>query len=237
MKRSVDRILTSHVGSLVRPESLLPYARAAMAGEPIEERAYADALRGEVRDVVAEQVAHGVDVVSDGEFGKPSWSGYSSDRLTGFELREDPTFLKFLGHDFNRFPEFYEETLQGPMRNVDTSRFLRQLVCVEPIEYTDAGRAAMKRDVDNFIAALRAADVEEGFLPVVAPCSISPSYANEYYKSDEEFLFALADAQHEEYKIIVDAGLIVQVDDAILTNLYDAVVDSGQDYPTANGCR
>jgi len=230
MKRSVDRILTSHVGSLLRPESLLPFSRAAFSGEPIDEQAFATALRPEVGNIVKEQVAHGVDIVSDGEFGKPSWTGYSSDRLTGFELRDDPNFLKFLGHDFNRFHEFYEETLRGPMQNMDASKFLRQWVCVLPIGYTDAGRAAMKRDVDNLVAALRAANVDEGFLPVAAPCSISPSYKNEYYKSDEEFLFALADAQHEEYKIIVDGGLIVQVDDAILTNLYDAVVDSGQDY-------
>ena len=230
MKRSVDRILTSHVGSLVRPDTLMSHARAQMNGEPIDEQAYENTLRNEVKAVVADQIAHGVDIVSDGEFGKTAWSGYSSDRLTGFEFREDPDFLRFLGHDLDRFPEFYEESLRGPLQNAELSRFVRQWVCVEPIEYTIAGRAAMQRDVGNFVAALRAADVEDGFLPVVSPCSISPSYANEYYKSDEEFLFALADAQHEEYKIIADAGLIVQIDDAILTNLYDAVVDSGRDY-------
>jgi len=106
----------------------------------------------------------------------------------------------------------------------------RRWLCTGPISYTDEGRAAMQRDVRNLAHALQGLKVEEAFLPVAAPCSIAPSYSNAYYKSEEEFLFALADAQHEEYKIIVDAGLLVQIDDAILANLHDAVVDSGRDY-------
>jgi 5-methyltetrahydropteroyltriglutamate--homocysteine methyltransferase len=101
---------------------------------------------------------------------------------------------------------------------------------VAPITYTAAGRAAMQRDVANFKAALQQVQVQEAFLPVVAPCSIGVDYGNEYYKSEEEFLFAVAEALHEEYRTIVDPGLIVQVDDAILTNLYDQVRSEGKDY-------
>jgi 5-methyltetrahydropteroyltriglutamate--homocysteine methyltransferase len=98
------------------------------------------------------------------------------------------------------------------------------------VAYTDAGRAAIQRDIANLRAALSGVRVEGAFLPVVAPCSMAVDYANEYYKSEEEFLFAVADALHEEYKTIVDSGLIVQVDDAILTNLYDQVRSEGRDY-------
>jgi len=117
------------------------------------------------------------------------------------------------------------------MQNSPVNRLAaKQWVCVAPIRYTDEGRALMARDVQNLKSAVGAARVTDAFLPVVAPCSIAVSYANEYYKSEEEFLFALADAQREEYRIIVDSGLLLQVDDAILTNLHDAVVDSGRNY-------
>ena len=231
MQRSTDRILTTHVGSLIRPESLLSFSRAAAEGEAIDRAAYESTLSQSVASVVHDQVAHGIDVVSDGEFGKASWTGYSFDRLTGFEMRDDPDFLKFIGRERIRFRQYYEETLNALRIKTAASRFVaKQWVCVGPIAYTDAGRAAIERDVRNLAAAVRDGSVRDAFLPVAAPCSIAPSYVNEYYASEEEFLFALADAQHEEYKIIVDSGLLLQVDDAILTNLHDTVVDSGRDY-------
>lgn len=231
MQRSTDRILTSHVGSLIRPESLLSYSKAIAAGEAVDTQAYEETLAREVEKVVRDQVAHGIDVVSDGEFGKSAWTGYSIDRLTGFELRDDPDFLKFIGRERIRFQRYYEETLNEQRIKSAASRFLpKQWVCVGPISYTDEGRAAMKRDVQNLATVIRDQSIKDAFLPVAAPASISPSYANEYYESEEDFLFALAEAQHEEYKIIVDSGLLLQVDDAILTNLHDAVVDSGRDY-------
>jgi 5-methyltetrahydropteroyltriglutamate--homocysteine methyltransferase len=230
LHRSTDRILTTHVGSLIRPEKLLAFSNALAGGEPVDLKAYASTLHDEVAKVVREQAAHGVDVVSDGEFGKASWTSYSLKRLTGFELRDDPDFLKFLGRERLRFKQYYEDSIGGRMRAGARSFLMKQWMCVGPISYTDEGRAEMRRDVQNLVAALDDAQVTEAFLPVVAPCSISVSYANEYYKSDEEFLFALAEAQNEEYKIIVDSGLLVQVDDAILTNLHDAVVDGGHDY-------
>ena len=231
MERSADRILTTHVGSLIRPDELLAYGEKVAGGETIDLEGFNKELTRSVKDVVRDQAAHGIDFVSDGEFGKPAWTGYSSGRLSGFDYRDDPDFLKFLGHDAVRFKSYYDETLGAMRSRLGASRFLpKQWVCVEPIEYTDQGREEMRRDVRNLKAAIEGQSIVDAFLPVAAPCSIAVSYANEYYASDEEFLFALAEAQAEEYKIIVDSGLLLQVDDAILTNLYDAVVDSGQDY-------
>jgi 5-methyltetrahydropteroyltriglutamate--homocysteine methyltransferase len=231
MQRSAERILTTHVGSLVRPENLLEHMRATATGQAADSVAYEAALTEAVAKVVSDQASHGIDFVSDGEFGKSAWTSYSLDRLTGFELRDDPDFMKFLGRERIRFADYYEDSLKGMSQGDSANRFApQQWVCVAPIEYTDAGQALMRRDVENLKAALSKVTVTDAFLPVVAPCSVAVSYANEYYGSDEEFLFALADAQREEYKIIVDAGLLVQVDDAILANLHDAVVDSGKDY-------
>jgi 5-methyltetrahydropteroyltriglutamate--homocysteine methyltransferase len=231
LQRSTDRILTTHVGSLIRPDNILSYSNAIAAGEAVDTAAYEETLRQEVANVVRDQAAHGIDVVSDGEFGKASWTGYSFNRLTGFELRDDPDFMKFIGRERIRFRQYYEESLNEQRIKTAASNFVaKEWVCVGPIAYTDEGRAAMQRDVRNLAAAVRGQPVTDAFLPVAAPCSISPSYANEFYGSDEEFLFALAEAQREEYKIIVDSGLLLQVDDAILANLHDVVVDSGRDY-------
>ncbi len=231
MHRSTDRILVTHVGSLIRPEGIMAYAAALQDGVVVDQSAFERTLSEEVGNVVRNQVEHGINVVSDGEFGKNSWTGYSANRLTGFELRDDPEFMKFLGRERLRFKQYYEDSMRAMRTRTATRNFIaKQWVCTGPIEYTDEGRAAVRRDAANLAAAVRGQHVTDAFLPVAAPCSIAPSYANEYYKSEEEFLFALADAQHEEYKIIVDAGLLLQVDDAILTNLHDAVVDSGRDY-------
>ena len=165
MQRSTERILTTHVGSLIRPQSVLSYGPALAAGETVDTAAYEKTLRDEVANVVGDQVAHGVDVVSDGEFGKVSWTGDSLNRLTGFELRDDPDFTKFLGHDRERFRHYYEESL-GALRNRMARTFpLKQWVCVGPIGYTDEGRAAMRRDAANLAAAIRGRAVQDAFLP------------------------------------------------------------------------
>jgi 5-methyltetrahydropteroyltriglutamate--homocysteine methyltransferase len=211
---------------MIRPARIQEFNAKIAAGESYDKAAYEIALREDVAQVVKDQARCGTDIVSDGEFGKPSWL-YITTRLTGFETREVPRAkVGIRGWDAEgRFKEFYDQTLPA-----GGAAMARQSVCVGPISYTDEGRHQMQRDVDNLKAALSQVNVVEGFLPVVAPCSISVNYRNEYYKSDEEFLFAVADALHEEYKIIADAGLIIQADDAILANLYDPIVDSGQDY-------
>ena len=225
MKHSTDRFLTTHVGSMIRPQKIQDFNAAIAAGQPIDQEDYQATLRSEVANVVRKQAECGIDVPSDGEFGKPSWL-HILGRLTGFEMRDvERPRVGFRGWDAERrFKDFYDASPLGGRGAI------RQAVCVGPISYTDAGRAQLTRDVANFKAALQNVQVEEAFLPVVAPCSISVNYRNEYYKTDEEFLFAVAEAMHEEYKTITDAGLIVQADDAILANLHDPVVDSGLDY-------
>jgi 5-methyltetrahydropteroyltriglutamate--homocysteine methyltransferase len=222
VKRSTSRILTTHVGSLIRPPEILDFLRAKQRGEKYDEAAYAKCLKDSVAAVVRQQGETGIDVVSDGEFGKGiSWSQYVLERLSGFETRPmsgtDP-FAR--GADRTRFAEFYEELDSRDGRTNPT-----ESVCVGPIKYT--GQAALQRDIDNFKAALAATKVEEGFLPVAAPASVIPDRKNEYYPSEEASLAAIADAMRVEYKTIVDAGLLVQLDDARAAVTYDRMVPPG----------
>jgi 5-methyltetrahydropteroyltriglutamate--homocysteine methyltransferase len=216
MKRSTDRILTTFVGSLIRPPSVL-----ALTAET-DEATRSETLRTAVAEVVRKQVEVGLDMVSDGEFGKSSWFAYVMERLDGYEVRpvERPS-IGFLGLDETRYPDFFQNSGMS-------GRGTQRHVCVGPIRYI--GKPAMQRDVDNFLGALQGVHVEGAFLPVVAPTSISVDHTNEYYPSHDEYLAALADALNEEYRTITDAGLTVQLDDAILTHFYDRMQADGVDY-------
>jgi 5-methyltetrahydropteroyltriglutamate--homocysteine methyltransferase len=220
MKRSVDRILTTHVGSLIRPQPLQEFLRAKQASKPFDLQAYDHCLTRSVADVVRRQAEAGIDVVSDGEFGKSiSWSQYVLERLSGFERRPvKPGGNPFQrGADRERFAEFYAEL--DAHEEVATRT---DSVCVGPINYT--GQAELQRDIENFKAALKGVNVEEAFLPVAAPASVIPDRKNEYYKSDEECLFAIGAAMRTEYKMIVDAGFLLQLDDARAAVTYDRMV-------------
>jgi 5-methyltetrahydropteroyltriglutamate--homocysteine methyltransferase len=224
MRRSTSRILTTHVGSLPRPEALLRFVRAKQAREAFDRPAYEATLATEVAGIVKEQAAHGIDVVSDGEFGKAfSWSQYMLDRISGFEARPAPpgSHAFLLGADRARFPEFYDTLTAGEARNYVRSDW----VCVGPVAYT--GMAELQKDLSNFKAALAAVNVEEAFLPVAAPASAIPDRKNEYYPSDEACMQAIAMALREEYKAIVDAGFILQIDDARAAVTYDRIVPPG----------
>lgn len=219
------RILSTHVGSLVRPAALLELIRGGKVGSP----AYEQCLKDSVLDVVRRQVKAGIDIPSDGEFGKNiSWSQYALERLSGFERRPvSPDKNPFYrGADRARFPEFYAEMDAAPGGGTSAD----VAVCVGPIAYT--GQAAVQRDIANFKAALAAAKVREGFLPVAAPASVIPDRRNEYYKSDDACLEAIAAAMRSEYRAIVDAGLFLQLDDARLAVTYDRMVPpaSFEDY-------
>ena len=223
MQRSTDRILTTHVGSLIRPDELLVYIRPLQAGEPYDVAAHADCLQSSVAEIVRQQAAAGLDVVSDGEFGKSiSWSQYALERLSGFEKRPIPadgnTFAQ--GADRERFAEFYEE-LDGKQKFATVN----EAVCVAPIEYT--GLPEVERDIANFKAALAQVDVTEGFLPVAAPSSVIPDRRNEFYASEDDCLEAIGRAMQVEYNAIVDAGLLLQLDDARATVTYDRMVPPG----------
>ena len=220
MKRSVDRILTTHVGSLIRPQPLQEFLRAKQAGKPFDQQAYDRCLTRSVADVVRRQAEAGIDVISDGEFGKSiSWSQYVLERLSGFERRAvKPGGNPFQrGADRERFAEFYAEL--DAHEEVATRT---DSVCVGPINYT--GQAELQRDIENFKAALNGVNVEEAFLPVAAPASVIPDRKNEYYKNDEECLFAIGAAMRTEYKMIVDAGFLLQLDDARAAVTYDRMV-------------
>ena len=224
MKRSVDRILTTHTGSLVRPPKLLEFVKARQAGQAIDQSAYEATLKDSVRDVVARQIEAGIDIPNDGEFGKStSWSLYVLKRLSGFELREMKGANPFArGADRLRFADFYAE-LEGRGDGKDWSNVTRKdAVCVGPITYN--GLFELQRDIDNLKAAAKAAGVDEAFLPVAAPSSAIPDRKNEYYKTDEDLVVALAEALRTEYRSIVDAGFLLQVDDARAAVTYDRMV-------------
>jgi 5-methyltetrahydropteroyltriglutamate--homocysteine methyltransferase len=223
MKRSTDRILTTHVGSLIRPAALQDIMRAKQGGQAYDQAAYEACLTQSIADVVGRQAEIGVDVISDGEFGKAiSWNQYVVERLSGFELRAIPQGHRpgTPGADRTRFKEFYAELdVREPMANP------KMVACVGPVKYI--GQAIVQRDIDNFKAALRGRKVEEAFMPVVAPSSVLPDRKDEYYKGEEDWLAAVTAAMRTEYKMIVDAGFILQIDDARAATAFDRMVPPG----------
>jgi 5-methyltetrahydropteroyltriglutamate--homocysteine methyltransferase len=220
MKRSTDRILTTHVGSLIRPPALQEFMRAKQGAKNYDRAAYEACLKQSVADVVARQADVGLDVISDGEFGKAiSWNQYVVERLSGFELRAIQAGFRpgIPGSDRTRFKEFYAELdVREPMAND------KMVACVGPVKYV--GQAIVQRDIDNFKAALDGRKIEEAFMPVVAPSSVLPDRKDEYYKSEEEWLAAITEAMRTEYKMIVDAGFLLQIDDARAATAYDRMV-------------
>ena len=225
MKHSTDRILTTHVGSLIRPAQLQDFLRLVQGGKPYDEKAYNKCLTDSVAEVVRQQADAGIDVMSDGEFGKSiSSAQYALTRLSGFErrpIKEDkanPSANPFKrGADRTRFADFYAE-----LDSKEAVATVTEAICTGPIKYT--GQAELQRDIDNFKAALKSVKAEEGFLPVAAPASVIPDRKNEYYKNDAELQQAIADAMRVEYKMIIDNGLVVQLDDARLAVTYDRMV-------------
>ena len=224
MKRSNDRILTTHVGSLIRPPELQEFLRAVQSGKPYDEAAYQRCLTDSVAAVVKQQADVGIDVPSDGEFGKSiSWAQYALTRLSGFErrpIKDDKANPFKRGADRERFAEFYAEL--DAKEAVSTTT---EAICVGPIGYS--GQAELQRDIANFKAALGRVKVADAFLPVAAPASVIPDRKNEFYKTDEELQLAIAAAMRTEYKSIIDAGLVVQLDDARSAVTYDRMVPPG----------
>jgi len=218
MKRSEHRILTSHAGSLPRPDDLNQMNRDKMSGKSIDEAARMSRIRAAVPEVVRKQVECRVDVVNDGEYGKVNFLNYIRERLSGFEpsgASEHMGAMAANRRDRIGFEDFYAAELGG--------RALprQQLVCTGPVSYT--GTALLKTDLDNFKAALQGVQVEEAFIPALTTMSVGP---NRYYKTDEEYEIALADAMRVEYRAIVDAGFVVQIDDPGLPAQWDAYVEA-----------
>jgi 5-methyltetrahydropteroyltriglutamate--homocysteine methyltransferase len=215
MNRSTDRILTTHTGSIPRPPELLALSSSQL-GPPKDPALYAERLRQATEDIVRRQAEIGIDIVDDGEFGKDSWATYILGRISGFERRpEELRPAEWLGRERERFAEFFAEAFPRGVHGAPTE------ACVGPIRYQ--GHDAVHRAVENLTRALPAPPACEAFLTSVAPGSTAFDGVNEFYSSEREYLFAIADALHEEYRAIHAAGLLVQVDDPVLANMYDAL--------------
>jgi 5-methyltetrahydropteroyltriglutamate--homocysteine methyltransferase len=216
MKRSEHRILTTHVGSLPRPQAMLDLG-GYQKGRPKDMVEYARVLREAVAEIVRQQAAVGLDVINEGEFGKSSWANYIMERISGFERRPDQLRVaEWLGSDRLRFKEFLADEFPRAAKGTPTD------ACIGPVRYQDDEPIALA--IEALTAALPAVKVEEAFMTAVAPASTAFDGVNEFYPSDREYVFAIADALREEYQAIHKAGLLVQVDDAVLANMYDTLV-------------
>jgi 5-methyltetrahydropteroyltriglutamate--homocysteine methyltransferase len=229
MKRSTDRILTTHVGSLPRPKDLVELYRDNSPDSTLFPR-----LRSAVAEIVQEQARFGIDIVNDGEFGKAmrsamdfgAWWSYVYPRLAGYELREEEAkkgrgAWTFGSKERQEFAEFYaaeaSAAATASQGGTSTAR-LYGLTCTAPVKYT--GQAAIQRDIQNLKSALAGAHVEEAFMTAVSPATLQ-ILPNAYYKDRDEYTWALAEAIREEYKAIVGAGFILQIDDPALVDIYD----------------
>jgi 5-methyltetrahydropteroyltriglutamate--homocysteine methyltransferase len=234
-----DRILATHTGSLIRPPELLEFLKLKDSGQPYDEDAYARTLKESVKDVVRRQAEAGIDIPNDGEMGKATWITYLYERVTGLEPRMvqlDSASILPPSRDRQHFPGFYEELdkefehenreSQGSGDaeiDPDAPPEGMKWFCTGPIQYDTT---LLQRDIDNLKEALEGHDFTDAFLPVVAPAS-AYWLENEHYDSEEAFVYGLADALHDEYKTIVDNGLMVQVDDAVLMHEADSIMSLG----------
>jgi 5-methyltetrahydropteroyltriglutamate--homocysteine methyltransferase len=212
MKRSTTRVLTTNVGSLARPHDLLDVMREKEHGRPYDADAYAALVRRAVADAVRKQAECGLDIISDGEPGKVTFLTYVCDRLSGFEpssaaAMPQPSWAR----EVAAFPEYYRDYFKKYESAVSP---LNHLMCTGPVSYT--GQAAVQTDIANLKAALAGLPVEEAFMAAISPWGFGH---NAYYATDEEYVLAVGEALREEYRAIIEAGLILQIDDPWLAEL------------------
>ena len=217
MLHSTERILVTHTGSLPRPRQLIDMILAENEGRPVDPAEYEDKLLSAVHDIVRLQLDLGVDIVDDGELSKRGFAVYAHQRLDGLtptgRVRVSPWDNS---RESQAFPEHYGHYSPVPGAKPNPSNM--QMACTGPIAYRAQERVA--QDLANLKAAVEAAGAVEAFVPAISPCDVAGNQENEYYKSDEEFLFAIADALRVEYQAIVDAGFLLQIDDPLLINYY-----------------
>lgn len=219
MKRSTERILTTHVGSLARPAGLLDVMREREHGRPYDRELFAERVRSAVDDAVRRQADVGLDVVTDGEQGKVSFLTYVNDRLGGFAPGPgEPLMPRSWRSEMAAFPGYYEGYF-GKYSSTVTP--MTVMVCRGPVTYE--GEQAVQTDIANLRSALADVDVEEAFLPSTSPSGFG---RNEYYDGDESYAYAVAEALREEYRTIVESGLLLQVDDPWLIELLNADPDT-----------
>ena len=216
MKRSTDRILTTHVGSLARPRNVLDLLWTKERGEDYDKDVFESSVKDAVTDIVRGQVDAGIDIVCDGEQSKSSFLTYIAERLKGFSPSEKQgEDLWVESRETIAFPEFYDAHRKA--REGLVAKPVK-LVCTGPVEY--CGHEALQRDIANVKAAAEARGAEEVFMTAVSPSDVEGQQANEYYDSEEAYLEAIANAMHEEYKAIVDSGIVLQIDDPRLLTYY-----------------
>jgi 5-methyltetrahydropteroyltriglutamate--homocysteine methyltransferase len=213
MKRSENRILTTHVGSLIRPPELLSLAKT-VRDYPETRPRYEELLKRLVAEAVKKQVESGIDIVNDGEYGKSSWAAYMLERISGFEIRPDQIReTLWLGRERERFRDVFAIDIPRAITGVPTQ------ACIGPIRYT--GQDVIKRATENLKAAMNGIKAEEAFMTAVAPASTAFDGVDEHYHDERDYIFAIADALREEYQAIHRAGFVLQIDDALITNYYD----------------
>jgi 5-methyltetrahydropteroyltriglutamate--homocysteine methyltransferase len=221
MQRSTDRILTTHAGRLSDRDNLADLRRALQAGSASDDQVFAERIAGPMAEIARKQVDTGIDIISDGELGKFAGFAYYSRRMGGLDSRKpapgQPILMSQHTNERLEFKQFYADT--GLLRDVGEAE---RMVCSGPLTYT--GWSEVNRDISLFTSALAGTDSLEQFMCVLAPGWIEHSLWNEYYPDDEAFLFAIADAMKSEYKAIVDAGFILQLDDPGLPDTYDMIV-------------
>jgi 5-methyltetrahydropteroyltriglutamate--homocysteine methyltransferase len=215
LQQNRDHIQTTHIGSLPRPHDLLDLMKAKFAGQKIDQAALDAKIAAAVKECVRRQVECGVEIVTDGEFSKPGFFTYIQERLEGFEARPNQKLLLFQ-KEIAAFPEYYAQYFKEAMMG-GTIVPIVPVVCTGPVKYR--GEAPLRRDIDNIKAAATAAGVanDHVFLPATAPSGVG---INEYYKTDEEYFHALAAELSKEYRAIVDSGILLQVDDPFLPDIF-----------------
>ena len=224
MQGNPDRILTTHVGSLPRTVAVLDAMKAKLSGEDYDDDAYEREIRDGVREIVRKQADLGIDVVADGEMSKSGFFSYIAERIDGFEAQTGERHNLFAA-EVAAFPEYYKEYFARAMMG-GTIVPVHPIHCVGPVSYK--GHESLRRDIANLKTALAGLECEDAFMPAVAPSGIGH---NEYYGSEEEFAEAVAEALREEYEAIVDAGLLLQIDDPFLcdTLVNPELDDAGKD--------
>jgi 5-methyltetrahydropteroyltriglutamate--homocysteine methyltransferase len=224
LQQNRDHIQTTHIGSLPRPHDLLDLMKAKFAGQKINQAALDAKIAAAVKECVRRQVECGVEIVTDGEFSKPGFFTYIQERLEGFEARPNQKLLLFQ-KEIAAFPEYYAQYFKEAMMG-GTIVPIVPVVCTGPVKYR--GEAPLRRDIDNIKAAATAAGVanDHVFLPATAPSGVG---INEYYKTDEEYFHALVAELSKEYRAIVDSGILLQVDDPFLPDIFmEPDLDSAQ---------
>ncbi|MGB6538169.1 MAG: cobalamin-independent methionine synthase II family protein, partial [Xanthobacteraceae bacterium] len=229
MKRSDDRILTTHTGSLPRPPDLVEALNAKELGKSFDAAALNNRVRRAVAEIVQRQTETGLDIINDGEHSKVSWMAYARARLSGLAEIDCPVRFRGATRDTLAFPAAYEDMrvmLAARSSAIVAKRTVRPKAwaCTGPIAYV--GQDELRADLENLKSALGDANAEEAFLTAISPSNLELYYENQYYRSAEEYLAALADAMRVEYKAIVDAGFVLQIDDPRLATHYNRMPDA-----------